>query len=290
MANITASSQRSPLQYSRKDYLMLGLSANQDSNIALTNPIKFNTRTAGNMTFNPATYQVTLKANKTYALKSVHFASFSNANAFLTVRFYNVTAGAYISTNSSTQYPLSYATQYSGSCAVFDIITPTVDSVIECRIASVYNLTAIYSGKTFWEITEIDTYTPAVYGGQYAYVSPPILLTVTGTNYVSVRAVGIFYKTTDGTWRMTFNLTGTMTATNSILLTIAGVVFKNTTDYYQSVSSHSNANTVYNTHAYCNPNAGTIQYTFSNNTGAIRSSGDVELDLKPTVAGIPSDV
>lgn len=288
MANITASSQRSPLQYSRKDYGIYSLSANQTTGIADTNPIKFNTVLSGNIAFNPATYTWTLKANKTYKLMTI-VSSAHSAAGYILFYWKDITNSVILS-NIPEDLTVSSTGHETSSNTAMCIVTPITDINVQVLIANPVNLNSITASETRAEITELDTYTPAVYGGQYAYVSPPILLTVTGTNYVSVRAVGIFYKTTNGTWRMTFNLTGTMTATNSRALTIAGVVFKNTTEYYQSVSSHSNANTVYNTHAYCNPNAGTIQYTFSNNTTVIRSSGDVELDSKPTVAGIPADV
>lgn len=289
MANITASSQRSPLQYSRKEYGQYKLAADQTTNISATDPVKFAVCVAGNIAFNSATYTWTLKANKTYKMSAGFQIGGSGATTWVSIQW-KTTGGTLLGIANQ-----SFVTTYASNVSSFEpceaIYTPTVDTDVRVVIGGIgANTTTFYAALSYATITEIDTYTPAVYGGQYAYVSPLILLTVTGTNYVSVRAVGIFYKTTNGTWRMKFNLTGTMTATNSRALTIAGVVFKNTTEYYQSVSSHSNANTVYNTHAYCNPNAGTIQYTFSNNTTVIRSSGDVELDAKPTVAGIPSDV
>lgn len=288
MANITASNQRSPLQYARKEYGIYSLSANQTTGIAAADPIKFNTVLSGNIAFNPATYTWTLKANKTYKLMTI-VSSAHSAAGYMLFAWKDITNSVTLS-NVPENLTVSGTNNETSSNTAMCIVTPITDINVQVLIANPVNLTSITASETRAEITELDTYTPAVISGQYEYVSPELDLTVTGTNYVSVRAVGIFYKTTNGTWRMKFNLTGTMTATNSRALTIAGVVFKNTTDYYQSVSSHSNANTVYNTHAYCNPNADTIRYTFSNNTTVIRSSGDVELDAKPTGYAIPSDV
>jgi len=108
-------------------------------------------------------------------------------------------------------------------------------------------------------------------------------LTVTGTNWTTTRAVGIAYKTINGVWRLTFNIVGTVSIpASSIVLTIANVVFKNISRYYQS----GNAFCYGTGGGLCNclPNTGVLGITsFSGNTSNFSCSGDMELNAEPTI-------
>lgn len=109
-------------------------------------------------------------------------------------------------------------------------------------------------------------------------------LTVTGTNWTTVRAVGMPYQASGGEWRFRFNIVGTMTGgPSSILLTVANVVFKNTATYYQACAMSSTTSTPVHG-AYVVPNTGQIVLDW----GAVSvsdgsASGDVELDAAPTL-------
>lgn len=109
-------------------------------------------------------------------------------------------------------------------------------------------------------------------------------LTVTGTNYTTVRAVGTPYQTTDGAWRMAFNIYGTTAITTaSLTMSISGVTFKNTSNYRQAVSlATGSANG--SEYAYTTPNTGDITAFAEGVVSVYSVSGDVELDSKPTWA------
>lgn len=115
-----------------------------------------------------------------------------------------------------------------------------------------------------------------------------IALNVTGTNSFSLsRAVFLPYQTKDGAWRMRFNIFGNIGAgsiTNEVL-TIAGVTFKNISNWYQPVSV-SNTGGWAGDQGHANPNASTIQIYTNGSIGSVGVgvSGDVELDSKPTWA------
>ena len=60
-------------------------------------------------------------------------------------------------------------------------------------------------------------------------------LTVTGTNWTTIRGVFVPYKTTDGAWRMRFNVSGSVTSgtRTSYDVTFSGVSFKNVSGCYR---------------------------------------------------------
>lgn len=118
-------------------------------------------------------------------------------------------------------------------------------------------------------------------------------LTVTSTGWATTRAVGIAYADTAGVWRLKFNIVGTLTglATDNFLqVTVSGVTFKNTTNYYQSVAvAHYDSTTIQmpGLVAFITPGGSTLQgqwYGVVDRNGIWGFSGDVELESKPTWA------
>lgn len=113
-------------------------------------------------------------------------------------------------------------------------------------------------------------------------------LTVTGTDWTTIRAVGMPYKVYDESenekWRLRFNIVGSVTSATrtGFNITLANVIFKNTSSYYQAVASSFNAsgNQIF---AAANPGLSTIN-CYHNSTATTRYdwSGDVELNSKPT--------
>lgn len=121
----------------------------------------------------------------------------------------------------------------------------------------------------------------------YKYISPQVNILVTGTStYVSLRAVAIFYLTSNGCWRMKFNIGGTSAATTTETITISGITFKNFTNFYQSVACHCGTGS--SGTAYAIPNTSTIKgYSYKYETGLINATewsfaGEVELNSAPT--------
>lgn len=112
-------------------------------------------------------------------------------------------------------------------------------------------------------------------------------LTVTGTNWTTTRAIGMPYRTVDGTWRLKGNVRGAISsAANNITLTISDVTFKNISNYQQAViaSVRNDATVVTTTQNYANPNASTIYLEGSGTFKQISVSFDVELEAKPSWA------
>jgi hypothetical protein len=103
---------------------------------------------------------------------------------------------------------------------------------------------------------------------------------VTGTGWTTIRAVAVPYKTTDGGWRMKFNIRGTLSgATNNILLTISGITFKNITNFEQAIAVGSGSGD-FNL-GKVNPDASTIFLQSNSVTTSWWTSGDVELESRP---------
>jgi len=110
-----------------------------------------------------------------------------------------------------------------------------------------------------------------------------VALNVTAINGTLVRGIFIPYLMLDGTWRLKFNFHMTFSpATGSgTIFTIAGVVFKNTSNYYQACSCETASNT--QNSGFCTPNTGELSgQTSGAGSAAMGLSGDLELESKPT--------
>lgn len=108
-------------------------------------------------------------------------------------------------------------------------------------------------------------------------------LTVTGTNWTTVRAIGVPYVTSNGIWRLRFNIQGSFfPAFATPTLTLDGVVFSNSFTSGQAVSAYGAQASYYKGIAY--PNVGNLSFECGVNTAGWTISGDVELQSKPTWA------
>jgi hypothetical protein len=115
-------------------------------------------------------------------------------------------------------------------------------------------------------------------------------LTVTGTNWTTTRAVGLPYRTIDGTWRLRVNIGGAYSSgVTSGSLAISGIVAKNVSEYRQPISGPSRGGTLGSQHAYFSPNENTITWNHSQTQTTVGFSGDVELESKPTWALGPNN-
>ena len=113
-------------------------------------------------------------------------------------------------------------------------------------------------------------------------------LTVTASGWTTLSAKGIVYQTSDGAWRMRFNIQGSVGSSTrtSFTVTVANVTFKSGTAE-QAVSAYSDASTIggYVTYASANAGNGVLQcFHASVATTAYKYSGDVELDSRPSFA------
>ena len=105
-------------------------------------------------------------------------------------------------------------------------------------------------------------------------------LTVTGTNWTTVRAIGIAYVDCGGNWRLRFNIEGTISvATANITLTFGDLTFK-AANFNQATCAWFNNNRAVEA-TYVIPNTATIYYEGSDTFTNMAASGDVELDSKP---------
>jgi hypothetical protein len=111
---------------------------------------------------------------------------------------------------------------------------------------------------------------------------------VTGTNWTTTRAVAIPYQNTGGSWRMKFNITGSVNSAsrNAYSATISGVTFKNISNFIQAISANGRPGVGNNgVNGEAGPNNGIVKINHpSSVTDAYQYSGDVELDSKPTWA------
>ncbi len=116
--------------------------------------------------------------------------------------------------------------------------------------------------------------------------NPQYDITVTGTNWITNKAVGVPYMTSDGKWRLRFNIVGATTSGSRTNYTVnlTGVVFKNVSGLYQAVSLNIGAMPA-NAFAYVYPNSGDVRADHATmSTTSYYFSGDVELESKPTWA------
>jgi hypothetical protein len=231
-----------------------------------------------------------LKANRTYKLKAM--VSGQNTGRALDGMFYNETASAYIGL-CSFNLPID-GTTYSETSQpeVISFITPEVDTYVHLR--KLFSSTTpchikgdSSTGLTYVEIQEISNmvdYVKNPYQVDYYQTD----LTVTGTNWTTIRAKGLVYKTVDGVWRLKFNLEGLTNPNGSYWnIYIAGVVFKDL-----SAAGRFQACTAVWAYSYDTPNC--IALTNSNNlqirhvasiistTVFFALSGDIELESKPS--------
>lgn len=113
-------------------------------------------------------------------------------------------------------------------------------------------------------------------------------LTVTGTNWTTVRAVGIYYQDQSGAHRLKCNIFGSLSATALTFTgTVDGVTFKNVANYQQAISgalTEAGVDTRAVKSSYVNPNASTFYVESASNFNRIGVSFDVELESKPTWA------
>jgi hypothetical protein len=99
------------------------------------------------------------------------------------------------------------------------------------------------------------------------------------------RAVFIPYQTQDGAWRLKLNLTTSSSTSTSALahqIGITGVVFKNVTNFNQSISWAENTTSF--SVCLANTNQIYIQHPSLFAPTGYNFSGDVELNAKPTWA------
>jgi len=288
MAGISSSFSRDLVNWTPKEYAYITLSVNQVAGVAITNPVRFDTM-VGNMTFDPTTYRITLKANKTYRLKASIVGVYSGINGYSYFELHSVTAGGRVGTIAHVRSVTTAAADKSNYSDVFLIVTPAVDTVIDIRLNAVSLLTTIYRDYSHWEIQEIDTFAPSRAKWQHEYVSPLLDLTCGGpAGWVTTRAVGVFYKTSNGAWKLNFNIVGAAGINTDFSVTVTGVTFKNVANNYQAISVGSVGGFI--TYNYATPNSSVVRCTYNANVTSIRVSGDVELDAKPTGYDIPSDV
>lgn len=112
-------------------------------------------------------------------------------------------------------------------------------------------------------------------------------ITTTGpTGWTVVRGVFVPYQTSDGAWRLRFNIQGTITTGSSGTqdITISGVTSKNVSNFNQPISMFTNVSAALGP-CYVPANGNTLRSILGNSTStALGLSGDFELDSKPTWA------
>lgn len=155
-------------------------------------------------------------------------------------------------------------------------ILPSSSGVFEC-------LTSAPANSAAW--SRLGFALPTQYigdGTTYNGVS----LTVTGTNWTTVRAVFVPYQTSPSRWRVRFNITGTVSSASrtTYTVTVAGIVARNVANDFQSLSGFGSANLV--TACFATPNAATLTWGHATaTTTAYFCSGDIELESQPTWVG-----
>ena len=107
-------------------------------------------------------------------------------------------------------------------------------------------------------------------------------LTTTGTNWTQGAARGTVYRTQNGTYHLRYSFAGTLSASSSsINITISGITSRNITGYNQPVTTYNAGSW---SRGYIAPNTSAIVLWGGGSTSTWSSSGDIELESKPTFA------
>lgn len=137
------------------------------------------------------------------------------------------------------------------------------------RIGAAYN----NSGSNF----DNSIYTQVQEEKTYLGDGTNFTVTGSGTGWVTEKAVAVPYQTSDGTWRLRFNIKGNRSSSaSSLTLTLSGVTFA-ANDQVCTVKQA----TLILTSAFADALTANISIT-SSATGDATVSGDVELESKPT--------
>ena len=172
----------------------------------------------------------------------------------------------------------------SGSLTVNPFIGDSIEGLTTVSVPVQYQALTVRSNGTTWVIVSLKNQYDGLqeYIGGQTYNS--VALTVTPpTGGANTRSVFMPYQTLDGTWRLKFNIACSMTLSTVGTIAIAGVTFKNVSNYFQAVAACPTNGAAFGSGSV-SPNTNTITFTLSGNTAAIYISGDVELDSKPTWA------
>lgn len=144
----------------------------------------------------------------------------------------------------------------------------------------------LYAGTVHSLRTDSDgNVTASVKGGDTSklhYTHPQINLDVSGTNWTTIRAVGVAYTDGGGNWWLRFSIFGDLSSSSTnFQATIDGVTFKNATNYNQAVAvvPKSTADWSY---GHTNFNSDKINCRSGTAQSGYSMTGDVELESKPT--------
>lgn len=285
------SSSKNNFQFSDNEYAYITMSVDQTTGIADTNPVKFNTMSAGNITFDPATNRATLKKNRTYVSRASLYVGFVDATSYASWQFYNVTSASLVG-KTGVALPTSYTGHLAPQTEAFYCFTPTVDTVIEIRLVTPTDINTIYGTSSFWEIQQINIISPVIQDPtrQVAYTSPPFALSMTGgAGFSLYRGVGVFYKLSDGSWHLRMNACYAQTSSTDGSCSIVGVVFKNVATFNQAISV-AGSGSAYAVPSVAVPNTDDVSITFSAAVVRVSLSMEVELNAKPTGYALPTDI
>lgn len=230
------------------------------------------TQTNGIKWASPGTRSVSSSQTGTYAIQTTDDVVLYNCagGSFTTTlpTAVGVTGKVYtlIRTNATASVAVTIATTSS----------QTIGGIASGAITLDYQAeqVSVVSDGSNWQITG------------WSYPQKQTTFSVTGSNWTTHSAVGIIYKSIDGTWRVRFNIQGVISvATNNITLTIANVTFKNLADTNrQAVYVANNSNGGAPDNCFVNGNASTLVASFASNTTNPIIGGDVELNAKPAIA------
>lgn len=108
-----------------------------------------------------------------------------------------------------------------------------------------------------------------------------ISLICTGTNWTTIVALGVIYKTLNGSYRLRFNITGSLSSTSSsIELTVEGISFKRYNNG-QAIAAWAQDGSGVTNHAEVGSAGNFITVNLAAVTSTFMMSGDVELVSKP---------
>lgn len=129
------------------------LSANQTTNISVSNPVKFATWT-GTLGTDGGTYRVSLEDGKAYLITVTAGAAFSSSSSYVDLQLYDVTNAAAVGPTLEVLPPTANNNSL-GSYTITHVEATAGARDIEVRITAVSNLTSLLAAYTRVTVVEV---------------------------------------------------------------------------------------------------------------------------------------
>lgn len=138
---------------SSRQWGVFRLAANQTTGLAVNNPIRFDTVTAG--TLGISGYTILLPAGRIFRLFASLSFSFASNNGSVQAAWFNLTTGQFVGVTSQ-HIPPTNTTPWSDQPVSHAIVDATASAMsVQLRISAASSPNGVFAGFSFAEVMEI---------------------------------------------------------------------------------------------------------------------------------------